>query len=336
MRIDAPFVLLFLFPLAPYAVFSARRIAKNGKSIAALASVASSEALSRRYGERAFHEALFFGLFYACGILSLSGISWGERAVPEVSSDCEVALCLDVSRSMLAADTPPSRLVRAVEFARSAMGECEGASFSLTVFKGDAFALFPMTEDVDAIDSFLDSAGPALATAKGSDQGKGIEVALSTFSAAPRKRILVLLTDGEFSPSFSGSAGGQISGAAEAAKEMGARIFAIGFGTEEGGTIPVPAGELMDAEGAAVRTRLAPERLMSLVRGGEGAYFRADDPAAMRALGSEATAKPGDGSKPRLARERIDRGSFFLALAGIFLALRFLSGLRIFKPEGAA
>ncbi len=256
-------------------------------------------------------------------VVALAGPSWGDLARAVERSGLEVAIVLDVSRSMEAHEGSLSRLEEARAFARTLIRGNPGAAFSLVAAKGEAVLLAPMTEDAEALELALSYANPDATTAPGTDLGKGLEAAIESFpSSSARGRALVLLSDG-------GDRGGGALKAAAAAKAKGARLFAVGFGTAEARLVPGPNGApLLDARGEAVRSALEPELLRALARAAGGRYLEAGSGGAESALAAELAALAKDGK--RIEYEARDRTGEVALVALVLLAARLIAAWRAF------
>ncbi|MEI6389236.1 MAG: VWA domain-containing protein, partial [Spirochaetota bacterium] len=233
---------------------------------------------------------------------------WGQGAEKIERSGLELALVLDVSHSMEAADALGSRLSAAGALARLVMARVPGASFSMVAVKGEAVVLVPMTEDLDAIDSALGYASPSIISRKGTDLGAGIEAALSTFtSLAGMGRIVMVLSDG-------GDLDQRARAAAADAKTQGARIYAIGFGGTEPVTIPGREGRpLVEKNGSPVRVVQDSSLLRALALATGGHYYDAAEGASLQSIISELDREGQTGT--RVITRTLDRSPLFLALA---------------------
>ena len=230
---------------------------------------------------------LTLGLTALC--LAAAGPQWGIEAVPDPPVRQHVVFALDVSRSMLAEDTAPSRLDRAKLAVRQLLGGLPAAEAGLVVFAGEASLAVPLTRDHAALELYLGSVGPDWISDPSTDLANAVGVALDAFGPGPgRGEAVVLLTDGEDQT-------GGVEAAVSSARERGVQVDAIGVGTESGARIPIDGGFLID-EGAEVVTRLDPAPLRELASATDGAYV-------------ELSAGPGDVG-PVLARLRaLDAGA---------------------------
>ncbi len=72
----------------------------------------------------------------------------------------DIVVCLDVSRSMLAADIAPTRLARARHEVRALAGRARGDRLALVAFAGDARLLVPLTRDARTYADLVGDADP--------------------------------------------------------------------------------------------------------------------------------------------------------------------------------
>jgi Ca-activated chloride channel family protein len=216
----------------------------------------------------------FFFLAGAVVLLALAAArpQYGTRLRMVERKGIDLVIALDVSKSMLAEDVKPSRLVRARNEIASLIDRLKGDRIGLVAFAGDAFVQCPLTLDYSAVKMLLDAVDVYSVPEPGTNLAKAINVSVSTFpKGGGRERALLLLTDGE------GHMGGEIE-AARGAREEGVRIFCIGVGSKGGSPIPLrgPGGDLVeykkDKEGGSVITRLNEPILQSIATVTEGAY----------------------------------------------------------------
>jgi Ca-activated chloride channel family protein len=160
-----------------------------------------------------------------------------------------VMLALDVSRSMLQDDIPPSRIGAAKEAALSFIRTQKDTNLiGIVAFASFAQLVQPPTNDLEE----LETAILLLTTGRGTAIGSGILTGLDAIDefnqggaptagveatatpAAPRAKgdyepdIIVLLTDGV------ATTGPHPLDAAQAAADRGIRVYTIGYGTETG------------------------------------------------------------------------------------------------------
>jgi Ca-activated chloride channel homolog len=251
-------------------------------AIAAAAAVATlSWIAARRRARRLLGSARFAGrgalardlaLVAAFGALGVALLEpqLGTRTLLVPGSGADIALVVDVSRSMDTADVPPSRLARAYELARAVLARIEPEDrVALAVFADRGHVLAPLTPDADALDEIAGALDSELVEPRGSDLGAGIAAALGVFEAASeRPRVILAIGDGEDSDARDVQAA--------AARRAGARVVAVAIGTESGGEVPAGGSPLVDARGRTVVSHrdVAPFEALAAATGGE--VFRAD------------------------------------------------------------
>ncbi len=321
MTVDSP-ELLWLLLLVPALGALGVRAAVRASRFASVCSPSSSAASAGR-------RALRLGLAMAASesiaaaalICGLSGISIGREPAPAGGGSLEVAMVIDVSNSMLATDSEPSRLGRAVAVARSLLAARPDLAWSLVASRGGASLLVPPTDDVAAVDEALEYASPDAVTLPGTKLGSGVREALRSGGAG--RRVVVLFSDGDDRATDLGRV------AAEA-RAFGAAIVSVAFG----GDAPV---EVSDAEGRPVLSvdgsRASSSRrtagLARLAALSGGAFFDGDDPASVGGI-LELIDAAGSGTPGSMARTMpADRsGAFAFAAALALLARALLSRLR--------
>lgn len=211
-------------------------------------------------------------LLLAAAALALAwlGPQWGRRTVRIPATGIDLVVLLDVSRSMEATDTPPSRLERARATARSALASLgAGDRAALAVFAGHGALLTPLTPDVRALGELLPALDTGLMSDGASRLGAGVAAARGAFdegSARPRR--LLVLSDGEGT--------GDAEPDAAALRRAAVQVVAVAFGSEGGATLPDAGGVLRDALGRDVVTRRETAPLARLAEATDGRLLPAD------------------------------------------------------------
>ena len=93
-------------------------------------------------------------------VLALMRPQWGLRFIATPRVGAEIMIALDVSRSMLADDTKPSRLERAKAEVTDLLSYLGQDHVGLIAFAGRASVLSPMTPDRSFLRLVLDNVGP--------------------------------------------------------------------------------------------------------------------------------------------------------------------------------
>ena len=264
--------LLLLAPLAAalYAYAARQRQAALALFLGPSASGAAASGETAR--RRVIGAALVVGAV-ACLVVALAGPRFGRTLRETTQESLDLMVALDVSQSMEAQDVAPSRLQRAKLEIQRIVQDRPGARVGLVVFAGEAFLQCPLTSDRSAFRLFLDAAEPSLVPLQGTDLGAALDVTRMAFeeaAEAERPRAVLVVSDGEEQE-------GSAATAAEALRESGATVLALGVGTEEGGPIPLRrrgalVGYKTDREGNEVTTRYDDAPLRAIA--GRGGVYR--------------------------------------------------------------
>ena len=260
-------------------------------------------------------------LAFAALLAALVGPRFAQRERRMPASGVDVVLLVDVSRSMDAGDTPPSRLARALRAADELLAALSpGDRVAIAAFASRGVLLTPLTPDHEAMRELLGGLDTELIQPRGSALAEGVRAALAAFEAgSERPRVLLVLSDGE------DSGGGRDLPLGEASRAE-VRVLAAGFGREQGAMLPDHGGSLLDAGGLPVVTRrsLAPLERLAEATGGE--VFRAD---ASGALATEAVVRSlhRDAGRAGGFVVRRERAPQVLPLAALAFGLLLLEGL---------
>ena len=265
---------LWLAILAPLALMALQLYAARARrrQLQAIASLELMGKLTRSHSplRRLLKNALLVFALALTGI-ALARPQWGvqEFAAQELGED--VVIAIDCSRSMLAADVSPNRLQRAKLAVLDFVRRPGVGRVGLVAFSGQAFLQCPLTFDHDAFEESLQALDDKTISLPGTDIGRALNESFQAMEKNDRRKILVLLTDGEDL---------EQSGirAAEALGKEGVLIFTIGVGTASGAEIRIlnerNQPELIrDARGEPVRSRLDETTLRAIAQATKGNYF---------------------------------------------------------------
>jgi Ca-activated chloride channel family protein len=209
------------------------------------------EGLKPTWAVRARH--MVFGLrLLGIGLLTIAlARPQKGHTQQEVSTlGVDIMLVLDVSTSMKALDfRPKNRLFVAKETIKEFVSRRQNDRLGLVVFAGRSFTKCPLTLDYGILNQFLDDVDFGEI-----EDGTAIGVALATAAnrikdSEAKSRVMILLTDGannrgEITPQL----------AAQAAAELGIRIYTIGVGKK--GQVPYPVEYVDRRTGKVVETRV--------------------------------------------------------------------------------
>jgi len=219
------------------------------------------------------------GLIALLAAVGLAGPRWGTRVVETETKGLDMVIAIDISRSMLAEDTDPSRLERAKREARRLVHDLSGDRIGLVAFAGQSYVMSPLTVDGSALHLLIDALEPDIASSGGSDLalalGQGHDLLLAGDEVADR--ILVVFSDGEAHDSIP-----QIIERAENLRRDGIHLVLVAEGNPDGVRIPVRGldGELvgyqLDPGGEYVETRRRDDVLMSVADAAQGIVVSAE------------------------------------------------------------
>jgi Ca-activated chloride channel family protein len=195
-------------------------------------------------------------------VLALARPLWGELPREESIRTRDLVVALDVSDSMRCPDVRPSRLERGLDELVRALPRLEGNRIGVVVFAGESYPLVPLTTDLDAVQTFIQTVEPGIVGRPGSNLERATAAALKLLPPEGEGRVVVIVSDGE-------NLQGDVETAAGALKDAGVRVLAVVTGTPEGGPIPMPGsgGEVhykRTSGGQPVVTRAQRETLAQL------------------------------------------------------------------------
>ncbi len=264
------FVWLWVLPaaLALFFLSSSRRKNRMRRfgDLALVERLVSSFNPSKRFAKRAL---MVLSLLFV--ILALGQPHFRTKEIIVERKGVDVMIAVDVSQSMLAKDIAPNRLEKAKLELATLIDRLKQDRIGIVAFAGEAFIQCPLTLDKSAVKIFLSTVNPNLIPTPGTAMGSAIQVATTAFTEKDKEfKALILLTDGEDHNS-------DPKGAARRAKQAGVKIFTIGIGTPEGGTVPGGTsreGFKKDRQGNVVLSKLDEPLLKEIAMQTGGVYYR--------------------------------------------------------------
>lgn len=206
----------------------------------------------------------------AAAIAVAGALVAASREPPRLSgAGADVVLAIDVSRSMGAHDTAPSRIRRALRTAERVVEAGAGVRLALVLFAGEAYVALPLTQDSDALLTYLRAIDTEIISRPGTNLARALSTSARVFDPdSSRPRQVILLTDGE-------DHGAGLEDALADLRSLGVRVVAVGYGTPEGGYVPGLGNEpLRDARGRAVESRRVDHVLRRVAAATGGTYHR--------------------------------------------------------------
>jgi len=259
-------------------------------------------------------------------IIALAGPTWQRLPSPVFRNDSALIIALDLSRSMDAADIKPSRLIMARYKITDILKQRKDGQTALLVYAGDAFAVTPLTDDTETIDSQLSALNTDIMPSQGSNAAAALEKAVELFKQAGlQKGRILLVTDGV-----------DLDKTMPTVKALDKYPLSIlGVGTDDGAPIALPEGGfLKDQRGTIVVPKLASSELAQLAQAGNGTYqtITANDADIQTLLATldRSVEQQGKANDNVLLDQWADKGPWLLLLALPLAALTFRKGLLCF------
>ena len=269
---------LWLAAVAPVLLALLHRRAANARreQLARMASPHFIRELTASHSpaRRRFKEILLLLAFIFAG-LALARPQWGSTEANNAWLGEDVVFVLDCSRSMLATDVLPSRLQRAKFSILDFVRRQSHGRVGLVAFAGGAFIQCPLTFDYDAFEETLLSVDDNTIPIPGTEIGSALNEANRAMDKNARRKLVVLVTDGEDLPTPREPSGVDI---AKKLATNGVVVFAVGVGTPAGKEIQYrnQAGQMemvRDAKGEVVRSRLDEQTLRAIAQATGGGYY---------------------------------------------------------------
>jgi Ca-activated chloride channel family protein len=285
--------------------------------------------LTQGQAARHWHKRLWLSLLWLLALLALAGPTWEQRPTPLLRSDQARIVVLDLSRSMLANDLRPSRLELARLKVRDLLEQSRDSKAGLVAFAAQAFAIAPLTDDIQTLMSQVPTLHPDLMPAQGGRVDRALLQAqemLKNGGAGGGGQVL-LVTDSK--PQEAAFA------AAQSLRDMGYELSVLAVGTEQGAPIPEDTrrgrGFVKDRNGNIVVASLPSSELRQLALSGGGQFSRltADDSDIKKLSKVLAGQQEGDLDSADAAKagdQWLEAGPYLLLLLLPLAALGFRRG----------
>jgi len=216
-----------------------------------------------------------------CILLALARPQFPMEQSKIKTEGIDIVLLVDVSTSMLAEDFElDGRRVNRLEVAKDVVKDfIDGRPndrIGIVAFAGRAYTVCPLTLDHNWLLQNLDRVKIAMVE-DGTAVGSGIASALNRVKDANAKsKVIILLTDGV-------NNAGKISPitAAEAAKTLGIKVYAIGAGTD--GLAPYPVRDFFgNTVYQPIKIEIDEATLKKIAQETNAKYFRATDTESLK------------------------------------------------------
>lgn len=201
-------------------------------------------------------------------VIGWANLQMGAKTDKVQRKGVDVVVALDVSKSMLAQDIKPDRLVRAKQLILRMIDKMQNDRIALVVFAGRSYLQVPLTIDYGAMKMMLQNVNPNLVPTQGTVISDAIDLSRQSFSQKERKyKSLIIISDGEDHDE-------NAIAKAKEASEAGIIIHTVGIGSPQGSTLydPNTKSVKLDENGSPVISKLNEEELRSISAAGRGTY----------------------------------------------------------------
>lgn len=184
----------------------------------------------------------------------------------------DIAVVLDMSRSMTVRDLDPDRFRRARIELNEWLSLIRGDRLSLILFAGTVHTLVPLTYDKKVFSYFLNEANTRLMPVHGSRADLALARARKLLDQHKGRnaRAVLLVTDGDFDDKTRQALESELT----RLKNAGIRLFVLGTGTTDGGGMQDESGLWLKVNNRAILSRLDEDYLKRTAHAGGGNYSR--------------------------------------------------------------
>lgn len=272
-------------------------------------------------------------------IIALAQPQMGTKMEKVQRKGIDVMIALDVSKSMLAQDVVPSRLEKSKLLIQTLLKKLDGDRVGLVIFAGNAYLQMPLTVDYSSLMLYLRSVNTNSVPTQGTIITEALEQSENAFNATDKKhKAIIVITDGEDHEENA------IDKAEELASD-GTKIFTVGVGTPNGGTIPIynesgnKVDEKRDENGQLIISKMNPNMLQALAKAGNGNYYVLDNSKQVSDFISKDIAKIETKTiNDKVFTDFVEQFQYFLVFALLLLITDFFITYRKkmfdFKNEG--
>ncbi len=202
---------------------------------------------STRFGTARLRIVMWISLIITA--LALAGPAWNKSEQPPLKNTARTIIIADMTMSMFATDTQPSRLVQLKFKIRELLKSIPDGESALIAYSGDAHIVSPLTDDFRAIDNLVPALSPEIFPSIGSNPESAFELLTDLLEGQPAGYNSVILFTDEILPASQRRILQSIRN-----KDID-QFVVVGVGTSQGSPIPLPSGRfLKDSKGNIVST----------------------------------------------------------------------------------
>ncbi len=273
--------------------------------------------------EKVVLKFILLNLAYIFLVIGIANPQTGSKLENIKREGIDLVVALDISNSMLAQDIKPDRLTRAKQALFKLIDKLKGDRIGIIIFAGKAYTQLPITTDYAAAKMFVSTISTKDIPSQGTAISEAINLGIESFDDNEQSKAIILITDGE-------SHEGDAMGAAQAASELGIRVYTIGMGLPDGSPIPLinsygqQTGFKKDREGNTVITKLNEVMLQQIAAAGNGDYVRANNTqAGLNKIFEKINALEKSEIETRMFTDYEDQFQYFLGFGLLLLFIEF-------------
>ena len=184
----------------------------------------------------------------------------------------DIVFAIDVSKSMLAEDVAPNRLLRSKRIISEIINSLSSDRVGIVAYAAQAIPQVPLTTDFAAVKNFLQIIDTDMLSSQGTSIDSALNLSANFFDQnSETNRVLVLLSDGEDHDDIPESIISLIV-------ENNINFISIGVGQDSGSTIPIKVNGRIDSykkdnNGEVVITKRNSEILKKIASSSGGEYI---------------------------------------------------------------
>ena len=184
----------------------------------------------------------------------------------------DIVFAIDVSKSMLAEDVAPNRLLRSKRIISEIINSLNSDRVGIVAYAAQAIPQVPLTTDFASVKNFLQIIDTDMLSSQGTSIDSALNLAANFFDQnSETNRVLILLSDGEDHDDIPESLINLII-------ENNINLISIGVGQDSGSTIPIKVNGRIDSykkdsNGEVVITKRNSEILNKIASSSGGEYI---------------------------------------------------------------
>lgn len=209
-------------------------------------------------------------------VISLVNPKIGTELKTVKREGVDIVFALDVSKSMLAEDIAPNRIIKSKRIVSELFNNLGSDRVGIIAYASTAIPVLPITTDFSSARMFLESLNTDMLSSQGTSIAEAINLSKNYFNDENQtNRVLCVISDGEDHEI-------QNNNLSDIAKEAGITIISIGVGSPNGAPIPIKENDIVksykkDDKGEVVITKLNENILKDMATQTGGIYFKGDN-----------------------------------------------------------